>query len=341
MGHARRIRRSLALGCIAFASLVTSVAFGAGVSPSDATPAQKKDATERFVAGKEALTAKNWDSAVSNLRASLDIVDSPNARLELARALRESGKMVDAWSEYSRTIDSALNLTSKEPRYTKTAEAATAERNEVEPKIALVTVTVEHPPPGAALKVGATDVPVDHWGKHVPVAPGPVEVSLTAGGKELAHKSLTASAGEKQSVALDAAEATPPPPAVSSAPPQAVSAGDSSSSSDHSALRPFAYVAGGLGVAGFTLFAIFGVMSNSTYSDLQNACPHGVCPPGKQSEVDSGRTQQTVANVGLGVGIAGIAAGTALFLYTMPTRTSGPGAALVLGPGYVGVRGSL
>ena len=340
MGHARRIRRSLALGSIAFTSLVTSVASGAGVSPADATQAQKKDATERFVAGKEALAAKNWDSAVSNLRASLDIVDSPNARLELARALRDSGKMVDAWSEYSRTIDAALNLASKEPRYTKTAEAATAERNEVEPKIALVTVTVEHPPAGAALKVGVTDVPTDQWGKHVPVAPGPVEVSLTAGGKELAHKSLTASAGEKQSVAIDAAEATPPP-AVSSAPPPPVGAGDSSSGSDHSALRPVAYVAGGLGVVGFTLFAIFGVMSNSTYSDLQNACPHGVCPPGKQSEVDSGRTQQTVANVGLGVGIAGIAAGTALFFYSMPTRTSGPGAALVVGPGYLGVRGSL
>jgi hypothetical protein len=338
MGHARRIRRPLAVGTLVLATLIGPPAIAAGVSPLDATPAQKKEATDRFTAGKEALASKNWDAAVTSLRASLDIVDSPNARLELSRGLREAGKFADAWTEYGRTIDTALTLASKEPRYTKTAEAATTERSELEPKIGLVTVTVEHPPPGATVRVGALEVPAAQWGKPVAVAPGPLEISVTNGGKELAHKSMTVAAGDKPAVALDALPAPPAPTADSAA---SATGSDTSMPGDHSSLRPAAYIAGGVGVVGLGVFTILGLMSNSTYSDLQNACPHGVCPPGKQGEVDSGRTQQTVANIGLGVGIAGVAVGTALFFYTAPNKSAGPGAALVIGPGYLGVRGSL
>jgi len=73
---------------------------------------------------------------------------------------------------------------------------------------------------------------------------------------------------------------------------------------------------------------------------LKNTCPSG-CPSGKQNEVDSGILQQTIANIGLGVGIVGVAAGATMFLLSNSSSSQHTGAALVVAPGYIGMRGSL
>ncbi|HEY6460749.1 MAG TPA: hypothetical protein VIY73_11385, partial [Polyangiaceae bacterium] len=112
------------------------------------------------------------------------------------------------------------------------------------------------------------------------------------------------------------------------------------SSSPTSPLRTWAYVAGGVGVAGLVTFTIAGVMARSTYDDLNGACHGGPCPPDKDGEISSGKTQQTLANVGLVIGIAGIAAGATLFVLSMPRGSASASAALVVGPGNVGVRGT-
>jgi hypothetical protein len=82
-------------------------------------------------------------------------------------------------------------------------------------------------------------------------------------------------------------------------------------------------------------------MSNSDYSDLQSSC-HPGCPASKSSEIDNGKTNQLIANIGLGLGIAGVAAGATLFVLSLggksaPAATTG----LVVGPGFVGLRGTL
>jgi hypothetical protein len=81
-------------------------------------------------------------------------------------------------------------------------------------------------------------------------------------------------------------------------------------------------------------------MAHSTYNDLNNACHGGPCPPDKTGEISSGKTQQTIANVALGVGIAGVAAGATLFVLSLPKSTPASNAAIVVMPAGVGVRGS-
>jgi hypothetical protein len=103
-------------------------------------------------------------------------------------------------------------------------------------------------------------------------------------------------------------------------------------SSSRSSLRPWAYVAGGVGAAGLVTFGVFAFMAKSTYDDLNSACGGGPCPPSKNSEISSGKTQQLVANVGLGVGIVGVALGATLFVLSMPKSTPESGAALVVAP---------
>jgi len=342
-------------------------ALAAGAAMSDASPAQKTEALHHFALGKRAAKGKKWDKAVSELRASLDIVNSPNARLVLSRALRDSGLLGDAWEEYGTTAADASKLADKEPQYTPTATAAIKERGEIEGKLAFLTVSIMNAPEGAALIVGGRAIPADQWGAPINVAPGTLDVVLTdASGQELARKSVGAAVGGKKFVGLDAkarsetiaaappgaAPAAVPPAAPPAAPPATAPQPSPSTSDDATAdstarpwdrtgLRPYAYVAGGVGAAGLLTFGILGAMDHSTFSDLQGACRPG-CPADKQGEISTGRTEQTIANVGLVVGIVGVAAGATLFVLSIPSGTApGGDAALVVAPGYVGLRGSL
>jgi hypothetical protein len=340
------LRPLLAVCVVCSAVLVPSVVLAAGVAPNDATADQKKQATEHFTVGKQALEARNWEKATMELRASLEVVDSPNARLVLARALRDSGNLGDAWAEYGLVIENATKLAASEARYAQTADAATSERADIETKLAFVTVTVANAPPDATLKVGGRPVPAPGWVAPVVVPAGAVDVVLTGSdGKELARQTVSATTGQKTAVSLDARPALPPRPVRPDTERQDEVRNQATvvpPSSSGSKLRPYAFVAGGVGIAGLATFGIFGLMDKSTYGDLQNSCPHDVCPPGKQGEVDSGRTQQTVANVGLVIGAVGLATGATLFfLSPSSTASSSAGARLVVGPGYLGVGGSL
>src|SRR5438309_11562662 len=104
---ARRFHSFVALCALSGALLTAPRADAAGVLPMDANADQKKQALDHFGAGKQAMDAKDWERAATELRASLDVIDSPNARLELARTLRGADKLGEAWAEYGRVIESA------------------------------------------------------------------------------------------------------------------------------------------------------------------------------------------------------------------------------------------
>jgi hypothetical protein len=341
----RTIRSILAVSALSLAALATPLASAAGADPSTATAAQKKEAMDHFTAGKQAFEEKNYEKAAMELGASLDVVDSPNARLELARTLRGAGRLDEAWTEYERVVQDATKFAAKEPRYSKTADAATTERTDVEAKLAFVVVTVAHAPAGGVLKVGGKTVPPDQWVEPIVAPAGAVDVVLSdASGKELARQTVMATVGQKLPVDLDAQpppapapaapedkpDSGPPPPDTT--PPPAISG--------RAKLRPWAYVTGGVGIAGLATFTVFGLMSNSNYSDLQGAC-HPGCPASKSSDIDNGKTYQTVANIGLVVGIVGVAAGATLFVLSLGGESAPASTGLVVGPSFVGLRGTL
>jgi hypothetical protein len=321
------------------------------VAPDDASAEQKKEAMAHFTAGKAAAESKGWEKAESELRASLEVVNSPNARLVLARALRDSGKLDAAWSEYAETADGATHLAAADPRYQQTADAAKSEHAELEPKLAFVTVTVAHAPPDAALKVGGRTVPAAAWAAPIVVPQGALDVVLVGpDGKELARRTVPAAVGEKTPVDLDAQPAPPAAPAAPSAddvPPTDKPVEDKPAPSNgRRNLRVPAYAAAGVGGASLIVFGVFGAMEKSSYSNLQSACPGGVCPPSKSSEISSGKTEELVANVALGLGIVGVAAGATLFVLSLGGSSSSSSSqsastSLVVSPTFIGLRGAL
>src|SRR5215469_10581808 len=113
-----------------------------GVLPAAATPLQREQAQSRFLRGKDLMDKGQYQDALAEFRASHDIVSSPNTRLEIARDLRASGQLVAAYAEYGRAAVEAKEVASEDDRYRRAYEAASAERAELEPRLAFVSLTV-------------------------------------------------------------------------------------------------------------------------------------------------------------------------------------------------------
>jgi hypothetical protein len=357
MRTARRRRRSLVSALVLAAAVFASgAAYAGGADPTAATPQQKEEAQAHFTKAHDFFVQKQFPQALGEAKASWGIVASPNARLFIARCLREMGKLPEAYVEFSGTIDDANALKAKEARYADTAKAATDERGVIESQIGLLTVTVEHPTDDTQLTVAGALVDKSAWAKAQPVAPGNVDVAVQAGGKEVGKQSITVAPGEKKTVDIDA-NPPPPKPVVANTSTEENDMPDLShkpakvdvvptAPSGRESLRTYAYIAGGVGVVGFALFGIFGAMEKSTFTDLQSSCPNNVCPPGKSDSISSGKTDQLVANIGLGVGIAGVAAGVTLFAISLGGKTHNKApksgaTSLVVSPSFIGLRGAL
>src|SRR5258708_5855936 len=112
-----------------------------GVLPAAATPVQREQAQARFLRGKELMAKKHYDEALSEFRASREVVASPNSRLELARCLLAMGKAIAAYAELGRTAVEAKELTTQDNRYQRAYDAAKAERAEIEAKLGFVSLT--------------------------------------------------------------------------------------------------------------------------------------------------------------------------------------------------------
>ena len=104
--------------------------------------------------------------------------------------------------------------------------------------------------------------------------------------------------------------------------------------------RTYAYVAGGVGAAGLLTFGIFGALAASKYSTLKDECGGRPCPESRRSDVESGQSSQTIANIGLAVGVIGVAAGVTLFVLSKPKKPTEGVTQAVVGPSFVGLAGS-
>jgi hypothetical protein len=321
----------------AFAIACAAPALADGVLPSEASPVQREQAQSRFQRGKELMGKKTYDAALVEFRASHDIVASPNARLEAARCLLATGKLVEAYAELGRTTIEAKELVSQDKRYQLTYDSAIAERTDLQPKLGFVSLTIENPSDETRVTVGGEEIRRAAWTEPAPVLAGTTAIVVTTPDHADVTRSVTLAAGASTSLTIDAQSGATEAPAVTTTvePPPVVSPGT------RVPLRTWAYVAGGVGAAGIATFALFGAMAHADYGDLQTACGAGPCPSSKAGEVSSGKTKQTLANVGLAVGIVGVAAGSTLFVLSLKKGTTSPSAAVLVGPAWLGVGGEL
>lgn len=325
-------------GAIAFGLVAPAPARAAGVDPSQATAVQREQAQSKYVRGKKKYDDGDYKGAYEEFSGSLEIVASPNARLYAARALERMGRLVEAYAEYGRTAIEAKEHEHEDGRYAKAGEAAAAERNLLAPKLGFLELTISHANDQTKLLVAGDEIRRAGWSEPIPVMPGSVEIEIDSPNVAPVKTQARVDTGKHVQLSLDAGADAAAAPVVVAPPPS-----PEEKSSENKWLFPVGLGAAGVGVAGVITFAVAGAMSSSTYSDLQKTCGSAPCPASKQDEVSQGKTQQTVANVGLVIGIVGALGGGGLLVWYFTHKSaaaSAPTTALAVGPAWLGVRGT-
>lgn len=282
----------------------------------------------RFKAAQQLYEKNDYAGALILFQQVVEMSGSPNARLYVARCQREIGKLAEAYEEMTIVMRDADALAAKEERYAATRDAAAVERAALASKIALITIALSSQPSGLVLKVGERTIDSARLRAPIAVQPGAVVVEASAPNTEPFRKELNLAAGGSETLAITLNVQTSSQP---SKPVTQKSGGT---------MRMAGYGVLGLGVVGWTTFAIAGAMANSKYEALYEECGGGHCTTAAQAdEISTGRTLDTVANIGLGVGIAGVLGGAAMVIFGGPKEV--PVTAGVLpGGGWVTVQRS-
>lgn len=310
-------------------------AFATGASLDTATSWQTEAASDAYRAGTDALAAQRLDAALALFRQSYSVVESPNSHLMIARVLVKMGRGAEAYAEFEATAREADAVGAKSEKYKKTASMARAELAELDARVGFVVVNLD-----GTIAVGDRLLSPKDFGRPLVVDPGVTEITLKLSDGTTDKRRVPVKAGER--VRVDVAPPTPgsracPPEKVilAPAPPPAPEGIDQ---------RSLALVAGGVGVAGLATFAVFGLLDRAKYRYLQDHCPGMVCDEKLAGDTEQGRTYQTLANVGLGVGAVGVVSGLVLVATAPPSRAESPregrGPVLEVGASAVRLRGS-
>lgn len=293
--------------------LFAGPARAAGVRVTDASAAQKRAAAKKLGEGKKLLEQGKSEAALARLRAAHDSVADPNVSLLIATTLRNTGDLLAARAEYLRARAEAEEAAMTDETWrgalTKIREGLT----ELEGVLGRLNIKLVHAPAGTEVVVDGEPVPLKNLSEPLFVVAGSVTVEATAPDGTVARHVVALNAGERAAVEL-AFEPTEAPRESTRVEPEVAAESDPSPATSEGRSYAPAFIAGGVGLAGFATFAVFGVLSNSKFDSLEKDCPAGHCPPDRHDEIAAGQRFQTIANVGLGVGIAGVVVGTALFI---------------------------
>jgi hypothetical protein len=299
--------------------------------PAFAQPAQA-DAKVEFTAGQKLFDAGRQAEALPHFRKAFAASNSPNARLMIARCLVALGKTAEAYEEMATTTREATARAESDAKYARTRDAAAAEMALLERRIGKLVVALAEPGAGAAVTLDGAPLGAERLGVPVAVQPGKMTIEATHAGDKPVRREVTIGAGETKTVAIAFTSAGAAPTAATSdtAPGEVKTQGGG--------VRIAGFVIAGLGVAGMGAFAGAGLAAKSKFSAVESECGSARCTDPKYGDViDSGKALQTIANIGLGVGIAGIVGGALMIAVGGPSKAPLP-AQVEVGPNGAGLR---
>ncbi len=287
------------------------------------TPAfAEDDARKMFKQAQEHFDDAQYEQALELARKAHEATGSPNARLYVARSLKGLGRFDEAYDEMAATLDDAAEKAKEEPKYISTRDAAAAELALLKRKIGKVIVAIVEPPPGVKVTLNGKLLDAERVGDPIATLPGDSIIVVEANGHQRYERTIQVGAGDTKTIAvrLVEEEGEPEPPPVE--PPKR----DPGSSSGGIS-KTWGYIGLGVGAAGLATFTVFALSAKSTHDTLDEECGGRCTDPKFQDDVDSGKRAQTIANIGLGVGVVGLAAGATVLLLGGSDKEPSPPAA--------------
>jgi hypothetical protein len=245
-------------------------------------------------------------------------IESPNVQLYVGYCQLELGHDREAHQAFSLAVKQSIEL--GEARYAAAREAAQGELAKLNPRLATLTISLVQVPKEFVVKLDHERLDPALVGSPIVISPGLHQVEAESeGAKPVLREVLLDKGGSKViAILIELAPINQMVPA-------------SAQSTGHY-LTVFGYVAGGLGLVGWATYAVAGLKARSDYNQLHADCPTRCSDAAHRNQANEGKTFQTVANVGLGVGVAGTLAGAALF-YVGLSHRDGPRTSVAFAPG--------
>lgn len=309
----------------------------AGSDIESATEADKAKASAHYTQGMASFQAGDTAAALAEFELSYQAVNSPNSHLMVAKALIDLGRYVEAHRALLETIAEAERAEALDPKYAQTKEAAREELARVEAQVVKLKLTLSGVQSSASVRVNDAEYGPGELTQPIVVAPGQLTLTLIDGGENVATQTLEGRAGETLNLSL----APRPDPETATANAAAAPVAASAEKRPFPHRRTTAYVAGGIGVAGALSFGVFGLLNHAKYSDVEEQCADTLCSDDVHDDAERGHTYQTIANVGLIVGVVGLGTAVALVLTESETAaTRHPTTRVAIGPGTLQLHGT-
>jgi tetratricopeptide (TPR) repeat protein len=310
---------------LALVGMLAAAPAGAAKPSKQEQVLAKKAANE----GRKHAKKGDWEEAREAWQRSVDLNDTPGARIELAKAESKLGRLLLA----EEHIKKALEHPKLPWAQKRKATSALAELDEKIP-----TLGVE-PPADFAGTISVNDQEYDAASlvKPLRLDPGEHTVQAKAKGYTPFSESVLLEEGDRKNLVILLTELPEPPP-----PPAPVEEAPKASGSTQQTLGWVSIAIGGVGLA---VGSVMGLQARSTRSELDGACSNDVCSEEQRGLYDKGTNQANIATAGFIVGGVGIGLGTVLLLTAgkQEKKPAAPDEARLeplIGPGRLGVRGT-
>jgi len=264
------------------------------------------DAQAIFSAARNSYQDGKYEEALAGFQQALAASGSPNARLYLARCLRELGRLGEAYNELLTARAEAAARATEEEHYATTRDVADAELRQLEPRIAKLVVTVPASVTGAQVTIDGKPIDAARFGEALALVPGEHELEATAPGREPVRTTLVLNAGRTKNVPVFASGVTRPEPTPVTPAPEP--------EEDGSSLRATAYVVGGLGLVGLALGGAFGAAAMAKKGEVEDSCDGLACTPEGVEAASEGDLFGNVSTAGFVIGGVALATGVTLWL---------------------------
>lgn len=277
--------------------------------PAEAAPGAEERAVKIFRQAQEEYDAGRYESAMEKFKEVTRLIESPNAWLYIARCLKRIGDKPRAFEAMSEAVALANQLAEQDTSYLRTRDAAAAEREAIVPEIARIILAVADPPEELEVQLNSRTIGGDEFGRQLGVHPGEVTITGKAPGYRpfVLVKDLPPGAVETIAISLRSVD-------------EGGGGGTVIVEQPSDTLWISGFVVAGVGVAGMALFGVFGSLSSSRFSQVEEECGTPPCTDPKYTDlIEEGQTWDLVANIGLGVGAAGLVAGTVMIIFGWPS----------------------
>jgi hypothetical protein len=299
---------------VLLASLWTLNAAVASAAPSET---DRSVAQSLFEEGKRLMSAGKHAEACPKLEESQRLDPGGGTLLNLALCHELSGKIATAWAEFNE----ALSLARRDGRQDR-IKAAQEHIAALAPKLPALTLVVSSPAEGQELRMDGAVVGRAAWGTPLSVDPGSHELRVKAPGKKEWTSTVTIGVGEKRTLSVPELETAEGPTTEGGVAPRAghrepgvPDETPAKSAPASNARRTAGWVVGGVGVVALGVGGYFGLQAFAKRKDSNELCPTDTtCSGPGVTYNQEAYTNAWVSNIGIGVGVVGVAVGTYLIL---------------------------